>query len=98
MFRAGYGIYYNFHPLFIGFRTDNNNPPWGGTGLTYSSKLPGKPAEPFLPDLTFANPFPSESKGSIAAANPTIYSLQQDLQMAAAQQWNVTLEHQLAAL
>ncbi|HWQ55623.1 MAG TPA: carboxypeptidase-like regulatory domain-containing protein, partial [Bryobacteraceae bacterium] len=53
--RGGYGIYYNFHPLFIGSRNDNNNPPWGGTSLGYSTKLPGKPTTPFLPDLTFAN-------------------------------------------
>lgn len=92
--RAGYGIYYNFHPFFIGSRTDNNNPPWGGTGLVYSSKLPGRPAAPFLPDLTFADPFPAAARGSIVAANPTVYSLQQDLQMASAQQWNLTLEHQ----
>jgi hypothetical protein len=93
--RGGYGIYFNFHPLFIGSRTDNNNPPWGGTGLSYTSKLPGRVSEPFQPDLTFANPFPAASQGSIVSANPTIYSMQQDFQMAAAQQWNLTLEHQV---
>lgn len=93
--RAGYGIYFNFHPLFIGSRTDNNNPPWGGTSLSYSTKLPGKPATPFLPDLTFADPFPSSHQASGVAANPTIYSFQQNFEMAAAQQWNVTLEHQI---
>jgi hypothetical protein len=93
--RGGYGIYFNFHPLFIGSRNDNNNPPWGGASLSYASKLPGNVTSPFQPDLTFANPFPSGNQGNVAVASPTVYAFQQDLQMAAAQQWNLTLEHQL---
>jgi hypothetical protein len=67
----------------------------GFAGSNYITQLPGRPTAPFVPDITFANPFPT----SLAAAggvspHPTLYSMQRDFKNAAIQQWNVTLEHQ----
>jgi hypothetical protein len=102
VFRAGYGIYYNFLPAFAGSRDDVLNPPWlsslsGFASATYNTQLPGKPTAPFLPDLTFANPFPSsQSSASGASLHPNIYTVQRDIKHARAQQWTATLEHQFS--
>ncbi len=98
--RGGYGVYYNFQPAFIGSRDDVLNPPWlnglgGYAAQTYSSNLPGKPATPFLPDITFQNPFPStNSVVAGVAPHPTIFSFQRDFKNAVAQQWDFSVEHQ----
>ena len=98
--RAGYGVYYNFNPAFAGSRDDVLNPPWlgglgGYPGSTYSTALPGKPAAPFMPDITFANPFPASlSTSGGVSANANLYSMQRDFKNAVVQQWNATLEHQ----
>jgi hypothetical protein len=100
VFRAGYGVYYNFNPAFVGSRDDVLNPPWVGglggfTGANYSSQIPGKPAAPFLPDITFSDPFPARLQlVSGASPNPSLYSMQRDFKNAVVQQWNATLEHQ----
>jgi hypothetical protein len=100
VFRAGYGVYYNFNPAFVGSRDDILNPPWvGGLGGfssgTYNTRLPGNPTAPFTPDITFANPFPASLQTvSGAPPNPNVYSMQRDFVNAAIQQWNGTLEHQ----
>ncbi len=100
VFRAGYGVYYNFNPAFAGSRDDVLNPPWVG-GLSgfaasnYITQLPGKPTSPFLPDITFANPFPASlAAAGGAAPHPTLYSMQRDFKNGVIQQWNGTLEHQ----
>jgi hypothetical protein len=92
--RGGYGLYYNFNAAYIGYSHNNMNPPWGGS-LTYSSGKPAKPASPYLPDITFNQPFPT---GTLAApsAHPTVYAMPQDFQNARIQQFNLTLEHQFA--
>jgi hypothetical protein len=102
VFRAGYGIYYNFLPAFAGSRDDVLNPPWlsslsGFANSTYSTQLPAKPTTSFLPDITFADPFPASlSSASGASLHPNLYSVQRDLKHARAQQWTATLEHQFS--
>jgi hypothetical protein len=91
--RGGFGIYYNFQPGFVGSRADGWNPPWKlSINQSFSSKLPGKPTKPYLPDLTFADPFPSTSGTSVITPNPTINMLQWDFKNAATNEWNLTLE------
>jgi carboxypeptidase family protein len=92
--RGGWGIYYNFIPGFIGAHENIFNPPWR-SGSSFSSQLPGNPTGPFLPDLTFQNPFPS-SVQSGPAANPLIYMTQRNLVNPIMQQWTFTLEQQLS--
>jgi carboxypeptidase family protein len=95
--RGGYGVYYNFQPGFVGSRTDGQNTPWLlSTSQPFTTALPAKPATPFMPDLTFANPFGS-SKGEIVSPNPSISFLQRDFQNAMSQEWNLTLEHGFGA-
>ncbi len=101
VFRAGYGVYYNFNPSYVGGRDDVLSPPWlGGLGgfqsANYSSGITG--TTQFAPDITFSNPFPSTNeKIAGISANPTIYAMQRDFKNAVAQQWNATLEHQFAS-
>ena len=92
--RGGYGVFYEFDPYNIGPQDDTLNPPWGGSTLNYSTTLPGKPAAPFLPDVTFANPFPSGNQGALASAHPTINMMDRNFLNPVAQQWNFTAEHQ----
>jgi len=66
------------------------NPPWR-TGSTWSSALPGRPTAPFLPDLTFQNPFPT-SVQSGPPSNPLIYMIERDNVNPVTQQWNLTVE------
>ncbi len=101
--RAGYGVYYNFNPTYVGSRDDVLSPPWVGglggfAGSNYTSQIPGKPTAPFLPDITFADPFPAKLQVvSGASPHPTIYAMQRDFKNAAVQQWNATLEHQFTS-
>jgi hypothetical protein len=93
--RGGFGIYYNFQPGFVGSRADGWNPPWQlSINQTFTSALPGKPTKPFLPDLTFANPFPSTSASGVITPNPTINMLQWDFKNAATSEWNLTVERE----
>jgi hypothetical protein len=96
--RGGFGIYYNFQPGFVGSRADGYNPPWQlSISQSFSSKLPGKPTTPFLPDLTFANPYPSVSSTSVITANPTINMLQWDFKNAITKEWNLTVEQEFGS-
>lgn len=93
--RGGYGIYYNFQPGFVGSRTDGQNLPWLlSVAQPFTTALPAKPTTPFLPDVTFANPFGS-SKGEVVSPNPILSFLQRDFQNAKVQEWNLTLEQNL---
>lgn len=93
--RGGFGVYYNFQPGFVGSRADAYNPPWQfSISQSFTSTLPGKPTKPFLPDITFANPFPSAASGTIVTPNPTINMLQWDFQNASMDEWSLTVEHQ----
>lgn len=95
--RAGYGVYYNFQPAFVGSRSEAWNAPFTfSTSQTFTSRLPGKPSQPYMPDITFANPFPSASAGSLVTPNPTVYYYQNDFKNAVTQEWNLTIEHQWA--
>ncbi len=99
--RAGYGVYYNFNPVYVGGRDDVLSPPWVGglggfTAANYLTQLSGKIQQPFLPDVTFADPFPAKLQAVPGASkNPTIYSIQRDFKHAVVQQWNLTLERQV---
>jgi hypothetical protein len=100
--RAGYGVYYNFNPAYIGARDDVLSPPWVGglggfSGSNYSSRISGTITEPFLPDVTFSDPFPAKLQAVAGASkNPTIYAMQRDFKNAVVQQWNLTLERQFS--
>lgn len=91
--RGGWGIYYDFIPGFIGAWENTFNPPWR-TGSSFSSQLPGNPKAPFLPDLTFQNPFPASNQSG-PPANPLVYMTQRNLVNPIVQQWNFTVEQQL---
>jgi len=91
--RGAWGVYYNFIPGFIGAHENIFNPPWR-SGASFSSQLPGNPTAPFLPDLTFSNPFPTTNQSG-PASNPLIYMADRDLLNTVMQQWNLTMEHQL---
>ena len=84
--RGGIGIYYNFLPVFIGFRQMGfSNPPFL-LAETYES-LPGR-----TPSLTLAKPFPGA--GSFAA-NPNITIVDPKIKNSDSNQWNLTVERQL---
>ena len=93
--RGGYGIYYNFQPGLVGSGTEGQNPPWPlAFSNTYTTSLPGNPQTPFMPDITFANPFPGVGNSTITP-NPTIHYFQWNFQNAMIQEWTLTLEHQI---
>ena len=89
--RGGYGIYYNFLILDMGM-WDSLNLPFGSNTETANSKLPGNPTAPYLPDVTFANPF--GSAGANISSNPTLFSVQRNMKNARIQQYNLTAERQ----
>lgn len=93
--RGGWGVYYNTIPGFVGAHENIFNPPWR-SGSSFNSALPGTPTQPFLPDLTFSNPFPT-SQQSGPAANPLIYFTQRNIVNTVMQQWTLTVEHQFAS-
>jgi hypothetical protein len=90
--RGAWGVYYNFIPGFVGAHENIFNPPWR-SGANFSSALPGKPTSPFLPDLTFSNPFPTTNQSG-PASNPLVYMSDRKLLNGVMQQWNLTIEHQ----
>lgn len=95
--RGGYGVYYNFQPAFVGARAEAWNVPWDlSVTEPFTSKLPGKPKSPFLPDLTFSNPFPSTNGKQAVSPNPTIDVYQHDFRHALMQEWTLTVEQQFA--
>jgi hypothetical protein len=97
VFRGGYGVYHNFEPFLTGPEDIDGNPPYGGTALSYTTKLSGSITAPFLPDLTFSNPFPATQGGFTAPANPSLWFMEPDFRNAVAQEWNLTAEHQFTS-
>ena len=86
--RGGFGIYYNFLPVFIGFRQMGfSNPPFL-LAETFES-TPGR-----TPSLTLAQPFPG---GGAISPNPAITIVEPRIKNSASNQWNLTLERELVA-
>ncbi|HEY5330597.1 MAG TPA: TonB-dependent receptor [Acidobacteriaceae bacterium] len=95
--RGGYGVYFNFQPALVGSGREAFNPPWSfGISQAFSSKLPGKPTTPFLPDITFTNPYPGVNGNSNITPNPTLNYFQRDFKNARSQQWDLETEYQLS--
>jgi hypothetical protein len=102
VFRGGYGVYYAFIPVPMGASLDSYNIPWSGAAASYvqtsvfATGLPGNPTSQYLPDITFANPFPSAVGGAAAIpAHPALTIDQRTLVLPVEQAWNLTLERQL---
>lgn len=98
--RGGYGVFYNFWGICCGGGAsyEANNPPWGGTGESFSSNLPGSPTSQFLPDITFSNPFPSSAaSGTVVSPHPSIIGEDRNMVHAVSQQWNLTVEHEIGS-
>lgn len=94
--RGGFGLYYNFVPAAVGGANEAFNPPWTvGITQAFTSKLPGKPASPYLPDITFSNPYPSVNGSTVVTPNPTINYIQRNFTSAASAEWNLTIEQQV---
>ena len=70
--RGGWGIYYDFYRSNASAYVNIFNPPWR-TGSTWSSALPGRPTAPFLPDLTFQNPFPDSAETGPSFKSPDLH-------------------------
>jgi hypothetical protein len=85
--RGGAGFYYNTLPVYIGFRQMGfSNPPF-----LLSETFEAAPGR--TPSLTLAEPFPGA--GAISP-NPAITVVQRDIKNSLSQQWNLTLERELA--
>ncbi len=86
--RAGFGLFHNFVPVFIGPRQRGfNNPPFL---LAESFEA----AAGTVPSITLANPFPGS--GAISP-NPSLTAVQRDLKNAESYQWNFTIDRELLA-
>ena len=94
--RGGWGVYYSFWADWYGLRNIQFNPPWGTTSV-FESAFPGNGAitAPYLPDITFTNPFPSTLVGGVSA-HPSLSVVDRNFVNQATQQWNLTLERQMA--
>lgn len=92
--RGGYGIFYNYNAAYVGPSENATNIPYGST-FTYSSLRPKTVTSPYMPDLTFALPFPTGSQAS-PAANPTVSYMDPRFINPRVQEWNFTLERQVA--
>jgi Carboxypeptidase regulatory-like domain len=91
--RGGWGVYYSFWADWYGLRNIQFNPPWGGAN-NYNTELPGNPTTPFLPDITFADPFPSSLAAGVSP-NPSLSVVDRNFRSQATQQWNFTAERQI---
>jgi hypothetical protein len=88
VFRGGFGMYYNFLPVFIGFRQLGfSNPPYL-LAETYEA------AAGLTPSLTLAQPF--GSTGTISP-NPAVTAVQKNIRNSESYQWNLTVERELRA-
>ncbi len=88
VFRAGAGIYYNYLPVYIGFRQlGYNNAPFL-LAETFEAD-PGR-----TPSLTLASPFPGAGRLS---PNPTLTAVERNIRNGESYQWNVTAEREVSA-
>jgi hypothetical protein len=86
--RGGIGVYYNFLPVYIGFRQLGfNNPPFL---LAESFEA----AATRTPTITLAAPFPGEGRIS---PNPSITAVERDIRNSESYQWNLTVEREVRA-
>jgi hypothetical protein len=86
--RSGFGVFYNFLPVFIGPRQQGfSNPPF----LLAESF---EPAAGTVPSITLANPFPGS--GAISP-NPTITAVDRNIKNAESYQWNFTMDREIRA-
>src|SRR5207302_875616 len=88
--RGGWGVYYSFRGSWYGLRNLQFLPPWGGSA-NFETQLPGNLATPYLPDITFADPFPSSLIGGVSG-NPSLNALHRTFLNPATQQCNLTAE------
>jgi hypothetical protein len=84
--RGGFGVYFNFLPVWIGFNQMGfNNPPF----LLAESF---ESAAGRTPSLTLARPFPGA--GAISP-NPSLTAVDRNIRNSESYQWNFTLEREL---
>jgi len=100
--RAGYGMFYALDADATGIIFDAENIPFNAAGAnsppseTFNTALPGSPSSQFLPDITFANPFPSTvGGGEVVPAHPTLSVVDRNFKLPILQAWNLTVEHQI---
>ncbi|MBI1786702.1 MAG: carboxypeptidase regulatory-like domain-containing protein [Acidobacteria bacterium] len=86
--RGGYGIYYNIIPVYIGIRQISLT----NTPFLLSESF--EAAAGNTPSLTLASPFPGAGNLS---PNPNITAVNRQVRNTYAQQWNLTVERELAA-
>jgi hypothetical protein len=91
--RGGWGIYNAFNAGWSGPLQSQSNLPWERTAA-FNTQLPGTPSSAYLPDITFANPFPANLVQG-EAANPSISVMDRNEVNPVSQQWNLTLERQV---
>lgn len=91
--RGGYGVYYAFNAGWVGPLGSLEDIPWG-PAANYSSRLPGNPTTAYLPDITFADPFPTGLVAG-APANPSFTAMDRHEINPVSQQWNLTVERQV---
>jgi hypothetical protein len=85
--RGGAGFYYNTLPAYIGFRQMGfTNPPFL-LSETFEAAAGG------VPSLTLDQPFPG---AGALSPNPAITAVERDIKNSLAQQWNLTVERELA--
>ena len=95
VFRGGAGLYYNFVNAAVSGANEVFNPPWNiGISQQFVSKLPGSPKTPYLPDITFSDPYPSATKKAVTA-NPVIHFVPHDFKAGDSLEWNLTIEQQI---
>jgi len=86
--RGGAGFYYNMLPVYIGFRQMGfSNPPFL-LSETFES------AAGNTPSLTLARPFPG---AGALSPNPAITAVERQMKNSVSQQWNFTLEREIAS-
>ena len=86
VFRGGFGVYYNFLPVFIGFRQRGfNNPPF-----LLAESFEADPS--YRPSITLAAPFPG---GGAISPNPSLTAVQKNILNSESYQWNITAEREL---
>lgn len=86
--RGGFGLFHNFLPVFIGFRQMGfSNPPFL-LAETFEA------AAGRTPTLSLSQPFPG---GGAISPNPGITIVENNIRNAESNQWNLTLERELAS-